>query len=128
KAENVGDLQVAWTFSTGVLRGHEGGPLVVGDTLYVHTPFPNKVFAINQDDQSIIWRYEPMQNAEETIPVMCCDTVSRGLAYADGKIFLQQADTTLVALDAETGEEIWKVKNGDPKRGETNTNAPVVVK
>lgn len=127
-AQNVGDLQVAWTFSTGVLRGHEGGPLVIGDTLYIHTPFPNKVFAINQEDQSIIWRYEPAQNAEETIPVMCCDTVARGLAYADGKIFLQQADTTLVALDAETGEEIWKVKNGDPKKGETNTNAPVVVK
>ena len=127
-AQNVGDLQVAWTFSTGVLRGHEGGPLVVGDTLYIHTPFPNKVFAINQEDQSIIWRYEPVQNAEETIPVMCCDTVARGLAYADGKIFLQQADTTLVALDAETGKEVWKVKNGDPKKGETNTNAPIVVK
>jgi PQQ-dependent dehydrogenase (methanol/ethanol family) len=127
-AGNVGDLQVAWTFSTGVLRGHEGGPLVVGDTLYIHTPFPNKVFAINQEDQSIIWRYEPVQNAEETIPVMCCDTVARGLAYADGKIFLQQADTTLVALDAKTGKEVWKVKNGDPKKGETNTNAPIVVK
>jgi PQQ-dependent dehydrogenase (methanol/ethanol family) len=127
-ARNVGDLQVAWTFSTGVLRGHEGGPLVVGDTLYIHTPFPNKVFAINQKDQSIIWRYEPVQDADETIPVMCCDTVARGLAYADGKIFLQQADTTLVALDAKTGKEVWKVKNGDAKRGETNTNAPVVMK
>jgi PQQ-dependent dehydrogenase (methanol/ethanol family) len=127
-AQNVGDLRVAWTFSTGVLRGHEGGPLVIGDTVYIHTPFPNKVFAINQKDQSIIWRYEPVQNAEETVPVMCCDTVARGLAYADGKIFLQQADTTLVALDAKTGKEVWKVKNGDPKKGETNTNAPVVMK
>src|SRR5512143_1641063 len=41
---NVKNMSVAWTFSTGVLRGHEGGPLVVGDTLYVHTPYPNKVF------------------------------------------------------------------------------------
>src|SRR5256885_5629001 len=57
---------------------------------------------------------------------MCCDTVNRGLAYADGKIFLQQADTNLVALDAKTGKEMWKVKNGDPKKGETNTNAPHV--
>src|SRR3954467_8820054 len=40
---NVKNLQVAWTFSTGVLRGHEGGPLVIGDTMYVHSPFPNKV-------------------------------------------------------------------------------------
>jgi PQQ-dependent dehydrogenase (methanol/ethanol family) len=124
---NVGDLQVAWTFSTGVLRGHEGGPLVIGDTLYVHTPFPNKVFAIDLNDQTIIWRYEPKQNPN-VIPVMCCDTVYRGLAYADGKIFLQQADTNLVALDAKTGKMIWRVQNGDPSKGSTNTNAPVVVK
>jgi PQQ-dependent dehydrogenase (methanol/ethanol family) len=126
-ASNVGKLQVAWTFSTGVLRGHEGGPLVIGDTLYIHTPFPNKVYAINLNDQSIIWEYKPNQNPD-TIPVMCCDTVNRGLAYADGKIFLQQADTNLVALDAKTGAVIWKVRNGDPKMGSTNTNAPVVIK
>ncbi|WP_428099558.1 methanol/ethanol family PQQ-dependent dehydrogenase [Candidatus Rariloculus sp.] len=124
---NVGDLQVAWTFSTGVLRGHEGGPLVVGDTLYIHTPFPNKVFSINLDDQTINWEYVPVQNTD-TIPVMCCDTVNRGLAYAEGKIFLQQADTWLVALDSETGEVLWRQRNGDPARGESNTNAPLVVK
>jgi lanthanide-dependent methanol dehydrogenase len=59
---------------------------------------------------------------------MCCDTVNRGVAFADGKIFLAQADATLVALDAKTGKEVWKVKNGDPKKGETNTSAPQVVK
>ena len=125
--ENVGNLQVAWTFSTGVLRGHEGGPLVIGDTMWIHTPFPNKVFSINLADQSINWSYVPKQNAAETVPVMCCDTVYRGLAYADGKIFLQQADTTLVALDANTGERIWSTVNGDPKKGETNTASPIVV-
>ena len=125
--DNVGGLQVAWTFSTGVLRGHEGGPLVIGDTMWIHTPFPNKVFSINLSDQSINWSYVPKQNAAETVPVMCCDTVYRGLAYADGKIFLQQADTTLVALDANTGEKLWSTVNGDPKSGSTNTNAPIVV-
>jgi len=126
-AKNVKDLQVAWTFSTGVLRGHEGGPLVIGGTMWIHTPFPNKVFSINLADQSINWKYEPKQNPD-TIPVMCCDTVYRGLAYADNMIFLQQADTTLVALDATTGKKIWSIKNGDPKKGETNTQAPIVVK
>ncbi|NIS03040.1 MAG: methanol/ethanol family PQQ-dependent dehydrogenase [Gemmatimonadetes bacterium] len=125
--KNVGNLQMAWTFSTGVLRGHEGGPLILGDTMYVHTPFPNKVFAIDLNDRSIKWKYEPKQDPD-VIPVMCCDTVNRGLAYADGKIFLQQADTTLVALDAKTGKRIWSVKNGNPDKGETNTNAPLVVK
>ena len=124
---NVGDLQVAWTFSTGVLRGHEGGPLVIGDTMWIHTPFPNKVFSINLADQTINWSYVPKQDGAATIPVMCCDTVYRGLAYAEGKIFLQQADTTLVALDANTGKVIWKTVNGDPAVGSTNTNAPIVI-
>lgn len=120
-AGNVKDLKVAWTFSTGVLRGHEGAPLVIGNMMYVHTPFPNNVYALDLDkDGLIVWRYEPKQDPD-TIPVMCCDTVNRGLAYADGKIFLHQADTKIVALDAKTGKEIWSVVNGDPKKGETNT-------
>jgi len=126
--DNVGDLEVAWTFSTGVLRGHEGAPLVIGDTMYVHTPFPNKVYALDLDDDGEIkWKYEPKQDPD-TIPVMCCDTVNRGLAYGDGKIFLHQADTTLVALDMNTGEVVWSVANGDAKIGETGTSAPMVVK
>ncbi|MFV0382415.1 methanol/ethanol family PQQ-dependent dehydrogenase [Paracoccus sp. (in: a-proteobacteria)] len=127
-AENVGDLQVAWTFSTGVLRGHEGSPLVIGDTMYVHTPFPNVVYALDlNEDGKIKWKYTPTQNAD-VIAVMCCDTVYRGLAYADGKVFLHQADTKLVALDANTGEVVWEVMNGDPTKGETNTATVMPVK
>lgn len=127
-ADNVGKLQVAWTFSTGVLRGHEGGPLIIGDTMYVHAPFPNTVYALDLAKDGVIkWSYEPKQDPN-VIPVMCCDTVNRGVAYADGKIFLYQADTTLVALDANTGKEVWKVKNGDPTKAETGTSAPVVIK
>ena len=99
---NVRNLQAAWTFSTGVLRGHEGAPLVIGDVMYVHGPFPNPVYALDlNNDAKILWKYEPKQDPN-VIPVMCCDTVNRGLAYSDGKIFLHQADTTLVALDAKT--------------------------
>ncbi|WP_375162043.1 lanthanide-dependent methanol dehydrogenase XoxF5 [Bradyrhizobium sp. RDT46] len=127
-AQNVGKLQVAWTFSTGVLRGHEGGPLIIGNIMYVHTPFPNKVYAIDlSQENKIIWKYEPKQDPN-VIPVMCCDTVNRGVAYGDGKIFLHQADTTLVALDAKTGQVAWSAKNGDPGKGETGTSAPLVVK
>ena len=126
--DNVGDLQVAWTFSTGVLRGHEGGPLVVGDIMYVHTPFPNKVYALDLNaDGRIIWKYEPKQDPD-VIPVMCCDTVNRGPAYANGMIFLHQADTTVVALDAKTGAVKWSVVNGDPSKGETNTATVLPVK
>jgi len=127
-ADNVGDLQVDWTFSTGVLRGHEGSPLVVGETMYVHTPFPNIVYALDlADEGKIKWKYEPRQDPD-VIPVMCCDTVNRGVAYADGKIFLHQADTTVVALDADTGEVVWDAVNGDPAKGETNTATVLPVK
>jgi lanthanide-dependent methanol dehydrogenase len=127
-ATNAGKLQVAWTFSTGVLRGHEGGPLVVGDVMYVHAPFPNTVFALDlNNDGKILWQYEPRQDPN-VIPIMCCDTVNRGVAYADGKIFLHQADTTLVALDAKTGKVVWSVMDGEAGKGQSGTDAPFVFK
>ncbi len=127
-ASNVKKLQVAWTFSTGVLRGHEGGPLVVGDVMYVHTPFPNTVYALDLNHEGkILWKYEPRQDPN-VIPIMCCDTVNRGVAYADGKVFLHQADTTLVALDAKTGAKIWSVMDGQAGKGQSGTDAPFVFK
>ena len=126
--DNVHKIAPAWTFSTGVLRGHEGAPLVIGDVMFLHAPFPNTVFALDlNNDGKILWKYEPKQDPN-VIPVMCCDTVNRGLSYADGKIFLHQADTTLVALDAKTGAVAWSVKDGDPSKGETGTDAPHVFK
>jgi lanthanide-dependent methanol dehydrogenase len=127
-SSNVGKLQVAWTFSSGVLRGHEGAPLVIGDVMYFSTPFPNIVYALDLNhDGKILWKYEPKQDPS-VIPVMCCDTVNRGVAYSNGKIFLHQADDTLIALDAKTGKLIWSATNGDPKKGQTGTSAPLVVK
>ncbi|MEO6022681.1 MAG: methanol/ethanol family PQQ-dependent dehydrogenase [Burkholderiales bacterium] len=124
---NVKNMKVSWLFSTGVLRGHEGSPLVIGDMMYLHSAFPNKVFAIDLNTQKIVWKYEPKQDPA-VIPQMCCDTVNRGLAYGDGKLILQQADSNLVAFDAKTGKVVWSVKNGDPKLGAVNTNAPHVFK
>ncbi|SFG71946.1 PQQ-dependent dehydrogenase, methanol/ethanol family [Palleronia marisminoris] len=132
--DNVDQLQVAWSMSTGVLRGHEGNPLVIGDTMYFSTPFPNNVFAVDLANDGIIkWKYEPQQDPQ-VIGVMCCDTVNRGVAYAPetdaypATIILNQADTTVVALSADTGQVLWEVQNGDPGKGETATMAPQVVK
>ncbi|KAA2213507.1 PQQ-dependent dehydrogenase, methanol/ethanol family [Pseudoroseomonas oryzae] len=124
--DNVAQLRPSWSFSTGVLRGHEGGPLVLGDMMYIHTPFPNKVFALDlKEPGKIVWRYEPSQDPS-VIAVMCCDTVNRGVSYGDGKIILAQADAKVVALDAKTGKVAWSVTNGDPGKGETMTAAPMV--
>ena len=126
---NVANLTAAWTFSTGVLRGHEGAPLVVGDTMYVVTPFPNIVYALDltKPGAAIKWKYAPQQE-ESVIPIACCDVVNRGVAYADARIFFNQLDTHTVALDAKTGAELWKVKQGDHKKGSTITMAPLVVR
>ena len=127
-AKNVDKMHPMWSFSTGVLRGHEGGPLVIGDVMYVHTPFPNNVFALDLNNNGrVLWKYEPHQDPN-VIAVMCCDTVNRGVAYGDGKIILNQSDATVVALDAKTGKELWSVKNGDAAKGETMTMAPMIVK
>ncbi len=126
-AGNVKDLKVAWSFSTGVLRGHEGSPLVIGDVMYLHTAFPNNVYALDlNNDGKILWSYKPKQ--DPTVQdVLCCDNVNRGVSYAEGIVILNQNDTNLVALDAKSGKELWKVKNGDPKKGETATGNPLIV-
>jgi PQQ-dependent dehydrogenase (methanol/ethanol family) len=87
------------------------------------------VYSLNLDGDpyTINWKYEPKQDPS-VIPVMCCDTVNRGLQYGNGKVFLHQADTSLVAIDAKTGKEVWKVVDGDPKKGQTGTGAPIVIK
>ena len=127
---NVGQLGVAWTMSTGTLRGHEGNPLVVGNVMYFHTSFPNKVYALDLSKEGTpqIWSFTPDQPAD-VIPVACCDVVNRGLAYhPSGKLYIQLLQGDLLALDAKTGKQIFRVHNADYKKGETMTNAPLVVK
>lgn len=130
--ENVHQLQVAWMEPTGVMYGHEGGPLVVDNTIYIHTPYPNKVFAFNQEDHSLIWLYEgnssPVIIFGKDNKISPHKTINNGLAYGNGMIFLHQADTTLVAIDAETGKKVWSAQNGNPRTGSRINSAPIVVK
>jgi lanthanide-dependent methanol dehydrogenase len=126
---NVKNLHAAWQFSTGVLRGHEGAPLVIGNVMYVHTPFPNIVYALDltKAGAPLIWKFVPTQPAE-AIPIACCDLVNRGLAYhPSGKLFIELLAGDLLALDAKTGKQLWRVPNADYKQGSTMTNAPLVV-
>lgn len=127
--DNVRKLKAAWSFSTGALRGHEGAPLVVGTTMYVHSAFPNHVYALDltKEGAPIKWTYTPKQDAR-AVPVACCDVVHRGLNYAEGKILMVTLDGQVIALDAGTGKEIWKIRNADPAKGETMTAAGLVIK
>jgi PQQ-dependent dehydrogenase (methanol/ethanol family) len=126
---NAQNLRVSWTFSTGVLRGHEGQPLVVGNTMYLVTPYPNVSYALDLTQQGfpLKWKYRP-ENAQAAVGIACCDVVNRGAAYAEGKLVYNLLDGHTVALDANTGEELWRVAMGDLNRGETITMAPIIVK
>jgi len=128
---NVGQLKLAWTFSVGPARGQEAAPLVVDGTMYVVAPYagvyPNRVFALDATTGELKWWYSPKPNLAAQ-GVACCDVVSRGLAYDNGKVFLATLDMHAVALDAATGKELWVSKIGDIGTGETVTMAPLVVK
>jgi PQQ-dependent dehydrogenase (methanol/ethanol family) len=125
---NVKSLKAEWTFSTGVERGHESAPLVVGNTMYVITPYPNILYALDLEKQGAAkWKYEPKPSAAAQ-GVACCDVVNRGAFYSEGRVFFNTLDDHTVAVDAESGKEIWKTKVGEINKGETMTMAPLVVK
>src|SRR5213592_3254044 len=127
---NVKGLKASWTFSTGVLNGHEGNPLVINNVMYVHSAFPNIVFALDltKPGAPMIWKHVPAQPAEAK-PIACCDLVNRGLAYhSSGKLFIELLADDLLALDAKTGKQLWRVPHADYKTGSTMTNAPIVIK
>ena len=128
-ASNAKSLHPVWTFSTGVLGGHEGQPLVVRDTMYVVTPWPNVLYAfdLTTEGYPLRWKYRPDVSAN-AIGVSCCDVVNRGAFYADGKIVYNLLDGHTVAVDAGSGKELWKTQIADVGDGETTTMAPLVVK
>jgi lanthanide-dependent methanol dehydrogenase len=126
-AANVATLTLAWSFDTGSRHGHEGAPLVVGDTLYVITPFPNRLIALDLAHKGAVkWRYEPPVE-RAAAGVACCDLVNRGGAYAHGKIYYATLDGHALAVDAATGTLAWRTKLADINQGETITMAPIVV-
>ncbi len=126
---NAQRLRPVWSFSTGVLGGHEGQPLVVNHTMYVVTPYPNVVYAfdLTKEGYPLKWKYRPNVNSA-AIGIACCDVVNRGAFYADGRIYYNLLDGHTVALDAASGREIWKTKVADLNIGETTPMAPLVVK
>jgi lanthanide-dependent methanol dehydrogenase len=126
---NVRQLGVAWTFSTGMVSGHEAAPLVVGDTMYLVTPFPNILYAFDlaKPGAPLKWSYDPKPLGAAK-GVACCDLVNRGAAYANGSVFFNTLDGRTIAVDAATGQPKWITQLADINKGETITMAPLVVK
>ncbi len=126
--QNVGRLRMAWSFSDGQMYGHEGAPLVVGDTMYLVTPFPNIAYALDlsKPGAPIKWVFQPNPDPR-AIGKACCDKVLRGWSYADGKLIYNLLDNSTVAVDAKTGKEVWRVKLDDVTKGPTMTMSAFVV-
>lgn len=126
---NVGSLKMAWTFSTGLTRGHEAAPLVVNHTMYVVTPWPNLLYALDltKPGAPVKWTYDP-HVSRTAQGVACCDVVNRGAAYYNGRIYYNTLDVQTVAVDANSGKEVWKTRLGDINLGESITMAPIIAK
>jgi PQQ-dependent dehydrogenase (methanol/ethanol family) len=124
---NVAQLRVEFTFSTGVLRGHEAAPIVVGDTMYIVSPYPNHVYALDltKPGAPLKWQFDPKPVAAAQ-GVACCDVVNRGAHWVDGTLYFTTLDGQAIALDAGSGSEKWRVKLADINKGETITMAPLV--
>jgi PQQ-dependent dehydrogenase (methanol/ethanol family) len=128
---NAGNLKLAWTFATGVKKGQEAAPIVVGNTMYVVTPYPNILYALDLAKAGtpgvLKWKYIP-----KTIPaaqgVACCDVVNRGAVYSDGKVIINTLDGQTIAVDAASGREVWKTRVGNIQIGETVTMSPLVAR
>ena len=133
---NVDRLQEEFHFSTGINAGHEGQPLVVNGIMYVVTPFPNLLYALDLGrNGDVKWVFDPHADlfAQDKA---CCDIVNRGAAFhprdpntatSVDKVIYNVLDNTTVAVNAQTGQEIWRTKMGDPAIGQTMTMAPLVV-
>ncbi len=125
--QNVKGLKIVSTVTTGVPHGHEGNPLVVNGTMYVVTPYPNNLMALDLTKNGALkWLYRPHPDPR-SVGIACCDIVNRGASYADGKIIYSLLDGHVVAVDADKGTEVWRATVGDINRGETLTGAALVV-
>jgi PQQ-dependent dehydrogenase (methanol/ethanol family) len=134
-AGNVKGLNMVWAQSSGTLRGHEGQPLVIENVggkpmMFIESGWPNILQGLDLSDPDHpmqVWNYTKTSGRDESaVPRACCDTVNRGMSYADGKLVFGTLDGYVIALDAATGKELWVVKHAHPDKGETITPAPII--
>ena len=126
--KNAGKLKLAWTYATGNLGNHVSGPLVVPaaasgqdvDTLFLSTPYPNEVLAIGLDDLGLRWSYRDPGEAAEG----CCQSLNSGISYANSRIYLQQDDLILVAINARNGRAAWRTRTGFGLQDKASINSP----
>src|SRR6185437_4104897 len=121
--DNVKDLTPIWSFSTGVVEGHEAPPMVNNGLMYVTTP-GCQVLALDAATGDLIWKYAPKLPED----LFQLHPTNRGVALWGDKVYLATTDSRLIALDAKSGKVAWESKIGDYHKGEYSTLEPLVVR
>jgi len=119
--KNVERLQPVWSFSTGVVSGHEAPPIVNNGVMFVATP-SNQVIAIDVRTGKLLWRFRRPAPEGANIP----HQTSRGVALYGDKVFFAVGEAVLIAIEAKTGKEVWATKIEENKNGYYTTMAPLV--
>src|SRR6266853_1739971 len=123
-AGNVGKLKPAFVFQTAVLESMETAPIVDNGVMFLTTSF-NHVYAIDAKTGEEYWHYKHKLGPIVTV---CCGNNNRGVAIAEGTLYMGTIDAKLVALDAKTGKLLWDVQIADPDKGYSETMAPAIDK
>ncbi|MDF0545829.1 PQQ-dependent dehydrogenase, methanol/ethanol family [Sphingobium sp. H39-3-25] len=122
---NVGQLKLAWSYDLDVNRGQESTPIMVGGKLFTTSAW-SKVQAFDAASGKLLWAYDPKVPGKDGVKG-CCDVVNRGVAVENGRVYLGTFDGRLVALDEDTGKELWSVNTVDQDQSYTITGAPRLV-
>jgi len=122
---NVKDLGLAWSADLGTNRVLEATPIVIDGIMYT-SGVAGRAYAFNAATGAELWRFEPDVDMQVNRTV-CCDMANRGVAVANGKVYVATLDAQLYALDASTGKVVWQADTvDDPARGVNSTGAPEV--
>lgn len=125
-AANVGRLRLAWSYDLDTSRGQESTPLAVDGKLFTTSAW-SKIQAFDAAAGKLLWQFDP-QVPGEAAAKACCDVVNRGAAYWNGKVYVGTIDGRLIAVDAQSGRQVWSVQTTDPAAKNTVTGAPRIVK
>ena len=125
-ADTLDQLGLAWFADIDTEAAQEATPIVVDGVLYVTTAW-SMVKAFDAATGAPMWSYDPKVDRKKGADA-CCDVVNRGVAYADGKVFLGALDGRLIALDTKTGKEVWSAQTTDPALPYTITGAPRIAR
>lgn len=121
-AENVGQLGLAWSADMDTARGQEATPLVIDGKIYITTAW-SKAKAYDAVSGKLLWEFDPKVPGETAVKA-CCDVVNRGMAAWGDKLYFGTLDGRLIALDRNTGKQVWSTVTVDQSKPYTITGAP----